>query len=129
MMVKGNPVELDRLFEHALNAGDIDALVALYEPQAALMPSPGNVVVGAAAIREALAGFLAAKPTITTSGKLVAQTGDVALLANRWTLNMIGPDGTPTTMTGNAVEVARRQPAGHWLFAMDMPFGLDAGQA
>jgi uncharacterized protein (TIGR02246 family) len=129
MMVKGNPVELDRLFEHALNAGDIDALVALYEPQAALMPSPGNVVVGAAAIREALAGFLSAKPTITTSGKLVAQTGDVALLANRWTLNMTGPDGKPTTMTGNAVEVARRQPAGHWLFAMDMPFGLDAGQA
>ena len=128
-MVKGNPVELDRLFEHALNAGDIDALVALYEPQAALMPSPGNVVVGAAAIREALAGCLAAKPTITTSGKLVAQTGDVALLANRWTLNMTGPDGKPTTMTGNAVEVARRQPAGHWLFAMDMPFGLDAGQA
>ena len=128
-MVKGNPVELDRLFEHALNAGDIDALVALYEPQAALMPSPGNVVVGAAAIREALAGFLAAKPTITTSGKLVAQTGDVALLANRWTLNMTGPDGKPTTMTGNAVELARRQPAGHWLFAMDMPFGLDAGEA
>jgi uncharacterized protein (TIGR02246 family) len=128
-MVKGNPVELDRLFEQALNAGDIDALVALYEPQAALMPSPGNVVVGSAAIREALAGFLAAKPTITTSGKLVAQTGDVALLANRWTLKMTGPDGKPTTMTGNAVELARRQPAGHWLFAMDMPFGLDAGEA
>jgi len=126
MMVKGNPVELDRLFEQALNAGDIDALVALYEPQAALMPSPGNVVVGAAAIREALAGFLAAKPTITTSGRLVAQTGDIALLANKWTLAMTGPDGKPTTMSGNAVEVARRQPAGHWLFAMDMPFGMDA---
>ena len=82
-----------------------------------------------AAIREALAGFLAAKPTITTSGKLVAQTGDIALLANRWTLKMTGPDGKPTTMTGNAVEVARRQPAGHWLFAMDMPFGLDAAEA
>jgi uncharacterized protein (TIGR02246 family) len=126
MMVKGNPVELDRLFEQALNAGDIDALVALYEPQAALMPSPGKVVVGAVAIREALAGFLAAKPTITTSGRLVAQTGDIALLANRWTLSMIGPDGKPTTMSGNAVEVARPQPAGHWLFAMDMPFGMDA---
>jgi ketosteroid isomerase-like protein len=98
----------------------------LYEPQAALMPSPGNVVIGTAAIREALAGFLAAKPTITTSGKLVAQTGDIALLANQWTLALTGPDGKPTTMSGNAVEVARRQPAGHWLFAMDMPFGMDA---
>ena len=125
-MVKNNPVELDQLFERALNAGDLDALVALYEPQAALMPSPGNVVIGTAAIREALAGFLAAKPTITTSGKLMAQSGDIALLANKWTLALTGPDGKPTTMSGNAVEVARRQPAGHWLFAMDMPFGMDA---
>lgn len=128
-MAARDAVDLDRLFEQALNAGDIDALVALYEPNAALMPAPGKVVVGAAAIREALAGFLAAKPTITTSGKLVAQTGDIALLANRWTLAMTGPDGKPTTMNGNAVEVARRQPAGHWLFAMDMPFGMDAGEA
>jgi Ketosteroid isomerase homolog len=45
-MGKNNPVELDRLFEQALNAGDIDALVALYEPQAALMPSPGKLVTG-----------------------------------------------------------------------------------
>jgi uncharacterized protein (TIGR02246 family) len=125
-MVKNDPVELDRMFEQALNAGDLDALVALYEPQAALMPSPGKVVIGAAAIREALAGFLAVKPTITTSGKLVAQTGDIALLANKWTLALTGPDGKPTTMSGNAVEVARRQADGHWLFAMDMPFGMDA---
>lgn len=126
-MVTGNPVELDRLFEQFLNAGNIDALVALYEPGAALMPSPGKVVTGTAAIREALAGFLAAKPTITTSGKLVAQTGDIAMLANRWTLALTGPDGKPTTMSGNAVEIARRQPGGQWLFAMDMPFGSDAG--
>jgi hypothetical protein len=32
-------------------------------------------------------------------------------------------------MNGNAIEVARRQPAGHWLFAMDMPYGVDAGGA
>ncbi|HEY7943196.1 MAG: YybH family protein [Burkholderiales bacterium] len=129
MKATGNPVELDRMFEEALNAGDINALVALYEPGAALMPSPGNVVVGAAAIREALAGFIAAKPTIATSGRLVAQAGDVALLANQWTLALTGPDGKPTTMRGTAVEVARRQPAGHWLFAMDMPYGVDAGAA
>ena len=125
-MTARTPEDVDRRFAEALNGGNLDALVALYEPQAALMPSPGKVVIGTAAIREALAGFLAAKPTIATSGKLVAQTGDIALLANRWTLALTGPDGKPTTMSGNAVEVARRQPAGHWLFAMDMPFGMDA---
>ena len=124
-MVNDDPVELDRLFEGALNGGDLDALVALYEPDAALMPSPGNVVVGGKAIREALAGFLAMKPTIRTSGRLVARTGDIALLSNRWTLSLTGPAGTPATMSGNAVEVARRQPDGRWLFAMDMPYGAE----
>jgi uncharacterized protein (TIGR02246 family) len=123
MMVKDDPVALDREFERLLNAADLDALVSLYEPNAALMPMPGNVVVGAAAIREALAGFLAMKPTIRIAGRLVAQTGDLALLASDWTLDATGSDGKPVTMTGSGVEVARRQPQGHWLFAMDMPFG------
>lgn len=129
MKIARHPVDLDRMFEQALNAGDIDGLVALYEAEAALMPSPGKIVVGTAAIREALAGFLAGRPTISTAGRLVAQTGDIALLANRWTLTMTGPDGKPTTMSASAVEVARKQSAGHWLFAMDMPFGSDANGA
>ena len=33
------PEEIDSLFAQALNAGNVDALVALYEPQASLMPS------------------------------------------------------------------------------------------
>jgi len=125
-MITDDPVALDRAFEDALNRHDLDALMALYEPEAALMPMPGKVVTGTAAIREALAGFVAMKPVIRTSGRLVAQTGDVALLANDWTLEAAGPDGTPTTMSGSAVEIARRQPAGHWLFVVDMPFGTDA---
>jgi len=126
MTTTTDPVALDRMFEQALNAGDLDALVALYEPTAALMPTPGEVVVGTAAIRTALAGFVAMKPTIRTSGRRVAQTGDIALLANDWTLAATGTDGQPTTMSGSAVEIARRQPGGHWLFVMDMPYGTAA---
>ena len=61
------PDEVDTLFAKALNAGDLDALTSLYEPDASLMPAPGNVVVGKVAIRGALAGFLAAKPSMTPS--------------------------------------------------------------
>ena len=122
-MNSDDPVMLDREFECRLNARDLDGLVALYESQAALMPMPGSVVVGTAAIRGALAGFIAANPAIKTQGRLVARSGDLALLANDWTLEVDGQDGKRTTMTGSAIEVARRQADGRWLFAMDMPFG------
>ena len=53
------PEEIDTLFLAAMNAGDLDALVALYEPQATLTPSPGRTVTGRDAIRDSLAAFLA----------------------------------------------------------------------
>ena len=120
-----NPAEIDTLFVNALNAGDLDALVALYEPNAALMPSPGNVVNGTAAIREALAGFLAAKPSMTMSARTLAQGCDVALVSATWQLSLTGQDGKPATMSGRSVEVLRRQPDGRWLFAIDFPFGAE----
>src|SRR5689334_8310107 len=120
------PEEIDSLFAKALNAGDLDALVSLYEPQASLMASPGNVVTGTAAIREALAGFVAAKPSMTLDARTLAQSGDVALVSASWRLSMTGPDGKPATMSGRSVEVVRRQAGGRWLFAIDFPFGAEA---
>ena len=122
-MSKDDPVALDREFERLLNACDLDGLMTLYEPEAALMPMPGSIVVGTSAVRAALAGFIAMKPVIRTNGRLVAQTGDLAMLANDWTLEVDGPDGKRATMTGSAVEITRRQKDGRWLFVMDMPYG------
>jgi uncharacterized protein (TIGR02246 family) len=121
------PEDLDQLFAEALNAGSLDALVALYEPQAALMPMPDKLVSGSAAIRESLAAFLAGKPRITLTPRLVAQTGDLAVVSAKWELSTTGPDGKPAKMTGQSVEVVRRQADGRWLFAIDLPFGVEAG--
>ena len=120
------PEDTDRLFAEALNAARIDDLVALYEPQAALMPSPGKLVTGPAAIREALSQFLAAKPRMSLAPKVVAQSGDLAVVTARWDLAMTGPDGKPASMTGQSVEVVRRQSDGRWLFVIDLPFGASA---
>lgn len=121
------PEDVDALFAQALNGGDLDGLVALYEPQASLMPSPGKIVVGAAAIREALAAFIAAKPKITLSPRVVSQTGDLALVTAKWELALNGEDGKPANMHGQSVEIVRRQVDGSWRFAIDMPFGVETG--
>lgn len=122
-----NPEELDRLFSEALNSGNLDALVALYEPQAALTAEPGQVVTGTQAIRAALSAVVAIKPTITLEVKTLAQTGDIALTSAKWALAGTGPDGNQTTMSGHSVEVSQRQPDGSWLFVIDTPWGLEWG--
>src|SRR4051794_40222689 len=52
------PEQLHGLFEQAFNAGDVEALMALYEPDAALIPQPGALAEGTAAIRDSLRWFL-----------------------------------------------------------------------
>ena len=123
-MIAKTPDELDTLFAKALNGGDLDALVSLYEPDASLMPSPGNVVVGKVAIRAALAQFLAAKPAMTLSARTLSHVGDLALVTARWQLDLTDPQGKAVTLSGQSVEVLRRQTDGRWLFAIDFPFGV-----
>ena len=99
--------------------------MALYEPEAVLMPQPGQVVAGTQAIREALAAFIATKPTITLDAKALAQTRDIALTSARWELSGTGPDGKAIKMGGRSIEVARRQADGTWRFVVDNPLGLE----
>jgi uncharacterized protein (TIGR02246 family) len=125
-MAARNPEDLDRLFAGALNSGDIEGLMALYEHEASLMPAPGKIVVGLDAIRQALGDFIAAKPKMSLSPRVVARTADLALLTSKWELTMTGPDGKPAQLSGQSVEVARRGADGNWRFAIDMPFGIES---
>lgn len=127
MALARTPEDVDRLFAEGLNAGNIDALVALYEPEATLMPEPGKLVTGSAAIRESLAQFVAGKPRMSLTARLVAASGELAVTSAKWELAMTGPDGKPTIMTAESVEVVRRQSDRSWRVVIDLPFGVGAG--
>jgi ketosteroid isomerase-like protein len=60
-MAASAPEQIHRLFEEAFNAGDLDGLMELYEPDAALIAQPGSVAHGSEQARAALQGFLALK--------------------------------------------------------------------
>ena len=119
------PDEIGALFTAALNAGDLDAVMRCYEPTAALKPMRDQVVAGAAAVRAALAGFIAMKPRMTLAAKTLVAGEGLALTTSNWTLEGTGPDGAPLRMSGQGVEVARRQADGTWLWALDTPWGLE----
>jgi ketosteroid isomerase-like protein len=108
--VATEPNDLGKYFIERANAGDIDGLVALYEPDAVLEFPPGNLATGHAEIRKVYEQFVAAAPVLVPGRPHPALvSGDLALTAT-------------TLTTGEVtVEVARRQPDGSWLWAVDQP--------
>jgi uncharacterized protein (TIGR02246 family) len=123
-MAARSPEEIDRLFEREVNAANLEAVVALYEPTATFTVEPGKVVTGTAAIREAIAGFLDLKPTIALSPRVLANAGDIAMVSSKWTLKGSAPDGSDVELAGESVEIIRRQADGTWKFIIDSPWGL-----
>jgi uncharacterized protein (TIGR02246 family) len=121
------PEECDILMEKALKSGDLEAAVALYEPNASFVLDSGEVVTGRAAIREVLKGFFALDDIHFTREIKAIQSGDghLAMLRGAWSATTTGADGKPVTFSGNNVEVVRRQPDGTWLFVIDNPRGAD----
>jgi ketosteroid isomerase-like protein len=109
-MAASEPNDLGRFFIERANAGDVDGLVALYEPDAVLAFPPGNVATGHAEIRAVYERFVAAAPVLAPGRQHPALvSGDLALTAS-------------TLTTGEVTaEVARRQPDGSWLWAVDEP--------
>src|ERR1700742_765163 len=55
------PQDWPRLFEQHFNAGDLDAVMALYHAEARFVTPAGETLVGRDAIRDVLAGTIAAK--------------------------------------------------------------------
>ncbi len=108
--VAEEPNDLGRFFVERANAGDVDGLVALYEPNAVLAFPLGNLATAHAEIRKVYEQFVAAAPVLLPGRQHPALVGDdLALTAS-------------TLTTGEVtVEVARRQPDGSWLWAVDQP--------
>ena len=127
-MAATSPEQIHREFEAAFNAGDLDALLELYEPNAALIPQPGVVVTGIDQIGPALQQFLDIGGKIVLDTKVVVETGDLAYLTNRWTLTGTDENGDPLEMSAVTAETARRQSDGTWRYVLDNAVGdLAAG--
>ncbi len=115
------PEDVDRLFGELVNAGNLDALIDLYEPEASLLEADGSAAVGHAAIRKALGELLGSKPRIQMKTARIAKGGDLAVLYSEWLLATTGSEGAREEIAGKSVEVVRRQADGSWRFAIDDP--------
>ena len=105
--VAREPEDLGRLLQERGNAGDVDGLVALFEPNA-VVGFPDNPSIGHDAIRPLFENLLADGREFRGEVQPALRNGDYALTSTR--------SGSRIT-----TEVAHRQPDGSWRFMIDMP--------
>jgi len=110
-------------FEDALNAGDVDAVLALFSPDATMRTPAGEVITGPAELRAEIAGTVAAQARLTNKARFCLTGDDTALIVVDWTLEATAPDGTRVTPTGTTANVARRSADGSWRFTILNPLG------
>jgi ketosteroid isomerase-like protein len=108
-----------------INAGNIEALMTLYEDGAAFAAQPGRLNHGLPGVREALAGFIAMKGTLDLKVTRVLEVGNLALVATVWSFDGTGPDGKPVRLAAKSADVLRRQADETWGLVIDNPWGTD----
>ena len=110
-----DPQDLERLLVTREHAGDVEGMMALYEPHAVVDCGEGQLLRGTDAIRAYFAGVVATGRKFAVGEQRPAVIGgDLALTSTRL------PDGTvteslPRTRSG----VARRQADGTWVWVID----------
>ncbi|CAL61604.1 conserved hypothetical protein; putative NTF2 domain [Herminiimonas arsenicoxydans] len=119
------PDDCSRVLVAALESGDIETSVALYEPSAVLFKKSGETMTGLDAIRENNAGVIALKPKFTIEFITFTLSGDGTLATNRMKANLafVKPDGTLVNTSVDTLEVLRRQADGSWRYIIDDPYG------
>ena len=119
------PQDINAAFEEAYNAGEIKHLMALYEPDAVMAPSPGKRVIGRSAIREVLLRLLAINGRMTCRNLYCMRVDRIALLQAEWKLSGTRPDGKPVEMSSRTAEVVRQQEDDSWRYIIDHAFASD----
>jgi uncharacterized protein (TIGR02246 family) len=123
-MAAQRPEDLHPLFAEAFSSGDLEGITGLYEKSAVfLLDRSGRLAKGANEIREVYRPMFAGKAKMEVETRKIVQAEELALMIGRWTITASGADGNALMRSGVGADVARRQPDGTWLIAIDNPYG------
>jgi uncharacterized protein (TIGR02246 family) len=125
MRLPRTPEEWPGVFDQHLNAGDIDAVVALYEPEARFVTRSGETVVGRDGIRDTIAQLIATRTQLHSRVVKTVDVGDVALLYTDFRGSALDSSGQTVEVRYKAIEVLRRQPDRSWKLIVGDPNGRD----
>jgi uncharacterized protein (TIGR02246 family) len=110
-----SPEDICRLFQQSMAAGDLDAVLSVFDPEAVLVNSSGEVTQGRDGLRQELAPVAAVKTRVAFTIKQVIRSGDIALMHTEWQVSF------PLPTSVYAIAVARRQKDGTWCWLIGDP--------
>jgi uncharacterized protein (TIGR02246 family) len=121
------PGQVPVAFDAAFNAGDVDAVLALFSENATMRMADGlNVASGQDALRTQFSGLLKSGARIRNEVRLSLTSGNVALVLLDWTVTVALPDGREARQRGTATQVMARGADGVWKLAISNPLGTAA---
>lgn len=99
----------------AFNSGNVDAVAALYTPDAVVLPSTHAVVRGTSAIKDFWNGTISAGVKDHRIEMIDAlSVGEIAYATGKWSANASGEGGETQRYEGTIVTIFRRQGDGSW---------------
>lgn len=126
------PAELLQLLGERIKAKDVDGIIALQEPEAAIVNYDGSIIRGHKEIRAFYIDWFKSDPVLTVNPRQTVmaggkRTGDkvrnrTAAIMGDYSLEQNAPDGTRTKFTGNFCDTVQEQPNGTWLYVQDNPY-------
>lgn len=121
--------ELVAEWDRSLNAGEVDAALALYSSDPVAMPPDQPAAIGTEAVRGVLEAIIS-QPGLQLENTMedFRLDGDLAAVRGSYSLTTTPEGGEPVSVTGKWVAIAERQADGGWRTAtnvwnLDTPAG------
>lgn len=137
-VVAKTPAKLLRLLGERIKAKDINGIIALHEPEAAIVNYDKSVIRGHKDIRAFYVDWFKSNPVLTVNPRQVVVAGGkrgahgmvrgrTAAIMGVYSLAQTAADGTRESFTGNFCDTVQEQPDGTWLYVQDNPYPPHGG--
>src|ERR1700730_270348 len=117
------PEDLYPALGEAYNAGDLEALLSLYDPRGPYVLKPGRFTRSPTELRAALQHVIALGGRLAVDPQSFTRFDDLVLVLGTFTLSGRRGDGPPFARVSRFADVLRGQPDGRWLIVIDNPYG------
>jgi uncharacterized protein (TIGR02246 family) len=124
-MLPHKPEDWPPLFVQHLNSGDLEAVAALYAPNARFLARSGETIVDRDRIRDMLAQMIRSKTKLQSRVVKAIGADDVAVLYTDFQGTAMDASEKTIDVRYNAIEVLRRQTDGGWKLIIGDPSGRE----